>query len=228
MLFLAVPTSPITVTELNAFGVLYETTPQTITGLKTFTTLPQSAVDPTFDDDLTRKKWVEDQIAAATGTLDWQDSVLDKDLTNPPGPPNLGERYIVASPGGGLWAGRDYDIVEGDGTAWQFTVPNEGFACIVEDENKPYVFIVGSNWVLLASILDHGVLLGLANDDHTQYILVNGTRAFTGDQSMGANDLDFTDATKGVILRDTQGTPHKWRVTVDNTGHLVTTDLGVA
>lgn len=31
--------------------------------------------------------------------------------------------------------------------------------------------------------LDHGALLGLSDDDHTQYILVAGTRAFTGIQS---------------------------------------------
>jgi hypothetical protein len=36
---------------------------------------------------------------------------------------------------------------------------------------------------------DHGLLQGLADDDHTQYIRVDGTRDFTGDQSMGANAL---------------------------------------
>lgn len=34
--------------------------------------------------------------------------------------------------------------------------------------------------------IDHGGLSGLGDDDHTQYILVNGTRAFTGPQSMGS------------------------------------------
>ncbi len=33
-------------------------------------------------------------------------------------------------------------------------------------------------------------------------------------------------ATTGVVFKDTQGTPHYWRLTVDNTGSLVTTDLG--
>ena len=36
---------------------------------------------------------------------------------------------------------------------------------------------------------DHGALTGLADDDHTQYTLADGTRAFTGDQSMGSNKL---------------------------------------
>ena len=43
---------------------------------------------------------------------------------------------------------------------------------------------------------DHGTLTGLADDDHTQYILADGTRAFTGDQSMGSNKLtNVTDPT---------------------------------
>ena len=40
------------------------------------------------------------------------------------------------------------------------------------------------------------------------------------------DDVIIDDATNGIVLKDTQGTPHYWRVTVDNTGALVTTDLG--
>jgi hypothetical protein len=39
------------------------------------------------------------------------------------------------------------------------------------------------------SEVQHDTLGGLADDDHTQYILVAGTRAFTGDQSMAGFDL---------------------------------------
>lgn len=48
---------------------------------------------------------------------------------------------------------------------------------------------VASRWRITATSQDHGRLRGLTDDDHTQYILVAGTRAFTGDQSMGNNDL---------------------------------------
>lgn len=37
--------------------------------------------------------------------------------------------------------------------------------------------------------IDHGSLAGLLDDDHTQYILVDGSRDFTGNQSMGGNKL---------------------------------------
>ncbi len=36
---------------------------------------------------------------------------------------------------------------------------------------------------------DHGGLSGLADDDHAQYTLADGTRDFTGEQSMGSNKL---------------------------------------
>lgn len=39
-------------------------------------------------------------------------------------------------------------------------------------------------WINVA-VLDHGSLTGLADDDHTQYILVAGTRAFTANQDLG-------------------------------------------
>lgn len=39
------------------------------------------------------------------------------------------------------------------------------------------------------ALLDHGALLGLGDDDHTQYILVDASRAFTGAQSMGGFNL---------------------------------------
>jgi hypothetical protein len=53
---------------------------------------------------------------------------------------------------------------------------------------------------------DHGRLQGLTDDDHTQYILEDGTRAFSGDQSMGGNRLTNlgapTAAADAVRLQD--------------------------
>lgn len=45
---------------------------------------------------------------------------------------------------------------------------------------------------------DHGTLDGLSDDDHTQYILVDGSRAFSGDIDAGSNDL------LNVVNADTQ------------------------
>ena len=56
--------------------------------------------------------------------------------------------------------------------------------------------------------IDHGSLSGLADDDHTQYILVDGTRAFTGNQSLGnfkiTNLADGTADQDAVNLRQLQ------------------------
>lgn len=57
----------------------------------------------------------------------------------------------------------------------------------------------GSQWVPINVLGDHGTLSGLLDDDHTQYILVNGSRAFTspvgGVTPTGSNQL----ATKGYV-----------------------------
>lgn len=51
----------------------------------------------------------------------------------------------------------------------------------------------------VATTVDHGALTGLSDDDHTQYILANGTRAFSGNQSMGGNDLTNVDFITPVV-----------------------------
>jgi len=41
-------------------------------------------------------------------------------------------------------------------------------------------------------ILDHGGMLGLTDDDHTQYFHTDGTDSMTGDLPLGANKLKFS------------------------------------
>lgn len=66
---------------------------------------------------------------------------------------------------------------------------------------------------------------------------VDGKDAASGFAMLNASSritkgVDTTDdviinlATKGLVLKDTQGTPHYWRVTVSNAGALITADLG--
>lgn len=60
--------------------------------------------------------------------------------------------------------------------------------------------------------------------DNTDYTALSGARVTKGTDT--TDDLIVDDATKGLVLKDTQGTPHYWRITVDNTGVLVISDLG--
>ena len=48
---------------------------------------------------------------------------------------------------------------------------------------------------------DHGVLTGLSDDDHTTYILVDGTRAFTG-RAIVDDTTDATSKTDGSLQTD--------------------------
>lgn len=78
--------------------------------------------------------------------------------------------------------------------------------------------------------------IGLA-DPHTQYQKESEKDSASGYAGLDANsritkgaittdDLIVNLATKGLVLKDTQGTPHYWRLTVTTLGVLTTTDLG--
>ncbi|KKK58356.1 hypothetical protein LCGC14_3045260, partial [marine sediment metagenome] len=51
-----------------------------------------------------------------------------------------------------------------------------------------------------AGVTDHGNLAGLTDDDHTQYILVDGTRAFTGLQTFDAGFISSASSTVSAPL----------------------------
>jgi len=49
-------------------------------------------------------------------------------------------------------------------------------------------------------VTDHGGLTGLADDEHPQYVLAGGTRAFTGDIDVGANNITNVGTVDGRTL----------------------------
>jgi hypothetical protein len=73
-----------------------------------------------------------------------------------------------------------------------------------------------------------GTLESTSNKDSANgYAGLNASSRITkGADSTDDFILDL--ATKGLVLKDTQGSPHYWRVTVDTSGALVTTDLGTS
>jgi hypothetical protein len=78
------------------------------------------------------------------------------------------------------------------------------------------------------SVLDHGLLAGIGDDDHTMYIRHDGTRAFSGNQSMGGFKLTSlgaptvsTDAaTKNYVDSALNGLDWKPSVRAASTGNL--------
>lgn len=73
-------------------------------------------------------------------------SVLDRDLTAPPGGAVDGERYIVASGATGSWAGWDLDVALRVDGAWLRLSPGPGWRAWIEDEGLLLVYN-GSAWV---------------------------------------------------------------------------------
>lgn len=176
-----------------------------------------SLLDPSAPQDAATQAFVIDQINQKLAGLDWQESVIDKDLVTAPGSPSTGDRYIIAGIGGGWSGGTIDDIAEWDGSAWLFDTPNEGYAARVMDENKVYIYD-GSSWGLFEATLDHGSLLGLGDDDHTIYLLVNGSRAMSGDLNMGSNDITSVGLVDGVTV-----SAHKTRHSIGGADALALT-----
>ena len=77
---------------------------------------------------------------------EYQQNVKDKDLTAPPVSPIDGDRYIVASPATGAWAGQEGKIAWYFNAAWNFDTPGEGWQTWIEDENLFYSHN-GAAWI---------------------------------------------------------------------------------
>jgi len=88
-------------------------------------------------------------------------SVLDRDLTAPPGSPNDGDRYIVASGATGDWAGWDLNVALFTDGAWLRLPSRTGWRVWVEDEGLLLAYD-GMGWVgTTPATLQNLALLGL-------------------------------------------------------------------
>jgi len=73
-------------------------------------------------------------------------SVLDRDMTAPPGSPNDGDRYIVASAGTGDWTGWDANVALFTDGTWLRLPPRAGWRAWVENEGLLLVYD-GAGWI---------------------------------------------------------------------------------
>ena len=91
--------------------------------------------------------------------------------------------------------------VEGSGTVEYVKQNNEWVAIASSGEMPPVRIISGSSGGSSGGVTSHSALSGLSFDDHSQYLLVDGTRAMTGDLSLGGGDgaLTFTVAGENSI-----------------------------
>jgi hypothetical protein len=115
------------------------------------------------DNAVPTEQAVKTYIDSRVSGLDWQESVIDKDLDAPPGSPSTGDRYIVSQgppTATGDWTGHDNEFAEWDGSQWVFTTITEGAATWVEDEDVVYVWN-GSTWAKIGTTVTHNNLNGL-------------------------------------------------------------------
>lgn len=133
------------------------------------------------------------QVTAMLNGLDWQQSVLEKDITDPAGlSPAPKQRYLIFGTGAGAWTGHTSKIAEWNGSGWTLTQPNKGMTVHVEEEGVDFSFD-GTNWVNIGASVAHGALLGRdANDAHTQYQLGSAK-----DQNGGYAGLDMN----GLVVK---------------------------
>ncbi|SLN61523.1 hypothetical protein ROG8370_02833 [Roseovarius gaetbuli] len=73
-------------------------------------------------------------------------SVIDRDLTAPPGSPADGDRYIVGSGATGDWAGWDLNVALWTDGVWMRLPPRTGWRVWVEDESLLLVHD-GAGWI---------------------------------------------------------------------------------
>lgn len=79
-------------------------------------------------------------------------SVLDRDLTDPPGSPAEGDRYIPAAGATGAWAGWDGSIAYWIDGAWMKILPAPGWLAWAVDESQALVW-TGSAWIPMANAM---------------------------------------------------------------------------
>lgn len=97
---------------------------------------------------------------------------------------------------------------------------HEGRHIYETDTNKTMVY-TGAAWEEISGtggVTDHGALTGLADDDHTQYVLVNGTRDMTGDLTINKVGpkviLEPTDSDSPALILEDTASNYKGRVYV--------------
>lgn len=73
-------------------------------------------------------------------------TVLDRDLSTPPGSPPDGARYLVAAGGTDAWTGKDGTIAAWQDGAWAFLAPKAGWLLWVADETRLLGFD-GAEWI---------------------------------------------------------------------------------
>lgn len=75
------------------------------------------------------------------GTLEWQNSVINRTTNTPPGGPSIGDRYIVGPSPTGAWAGKSNYLAQWTGTSWVLFAPQAGQVVFSVADNAWYDYV---------------------------------------------------------------------------------------
>lgn len=120
--------------------------------------------------------------------------------------------------------------ISGSGLFWYLKYNNTIYRQQFAGPNQQQVITtsINSSGEPSEVITDHGALEGLNDDDHVQYLLINGSRAMTGDLSLGGDDgaLKFTASQNSIEIPDDE--EYALIIEEANNAYLtfVTTDSG--
>lgn len=161
-------TNPHTVTTTQ-IGAVDLTTGQSIGGVKTFTSIPVGpATNPSTDNQLTRKAYVDATIAGLT----WKEPVINMSTSNgtestDPANPSVGDRYRVNGTGFGNWSGYDEHLMEFNASRlWESDgTPATGWTVLALDTNYQWRYdSVLVDWIQVGATTAYTGSLGVKLD----------------------------------------------------------------
>ncbi len=145
-------------------------------------------------------------------------SVLDRDLSEPPGAPADGERYLAASGASGAWAGKDLNIAAWQDGAWAFFAPREGWLVWVADEQSLLVWD-GADWRSAAAVESANPLSG-------GLLGVNATADATNRLSVSSPGVLFNRALDDVRVNINKQDPADTAALIFQTGFSARAEIG--
>lgn len=154
-------------------------------------------------------------------------SVIDRNLSTPPGSPADGDTYIVGGSATGAWAGQEERLAVAFLGSWIFYIPNIGWKAYIIDESLD-AFWNGSSWAAVVvsatpqvdSPNGASMLLGIAEEEltlsgpsvtSTVFIptrsIIQGVSTYTSDTITGASSYDCGYAASGSEFGGGLGIP---------------------
>jgi hypothetical protein len=124
--------------------------------------------------------------------------VIATDLDTAPAAPQTGDRYVVAAPGTGAWAGQAGNIALWQDDSWFFVTPRSGWRAEVLEPRGTVVFDADSGWTAASAVAVSEVpQLGInAAADSTNRLSLSASATLLNHEGAG-HQLKLNKATAG-------------------------------